>query len=319
MEKNVLMAFFVFVNFLFLFKTSDLWGSWAFEEWKCLKKARFIVKSCFWFCRMLTWGFLIFPDSVYVTVRWKRKERFQIDVLTSKPPLPGKKKQLQSVKLSSSTEWRSEMMKTNEGTWDNSIGKHQHPRQSQSLPWVKAKILVLSWWLTGRYFQLLIIPVIVTYKEKSVFWKLQLVFGSAVWNGDVSFTVTQNKTLWGGEGPVLTLNSAVTFSSVLTNVGTAVMKINFLKKLYIQFAVDIPYVLLFVFIYDYQFNINIVSKKTPYENEYGCIQYVWFLSTKNESDSECFSADIQSTKYFKGLNLMNSQHIWELGKSCKMH
>lgn len=169
------------------------------------------------------------------------------------------KKQLQSVKLSSSTEWRSEMMKTNEGTWDNSIGKHQHPRQSQSLPWVKAKILVLSWWLTGRYFQLLIIPV--TYKEKSVFWKLQLVFGSAVWNGDMSFTVTQNKTLWGGEGPVLTLNSAVTFSSVLTNVGTAVMKINFFKKLYIQFAVDIPYVLLFVFIYDYQFNINIVSKK----------------------------------------------------------
>lgn len=77
----------------------------------------------------------------------------------------------------------------------------------------------------------------------------------------MSFTVTQNKTLWGGEGPVLTLNSAVTFSSVLTNVGTAVMKINFFKKLYIQFAVDIPYVLLFVFIYDYQFNINIVSKK----------------------------------------------------------
>lgn len=39
------------------------------------------------------------------------------------------------------------------------------------------------------------------------------------------------------------------------------MEINFFKKLYIQFAVDIPYVLLFVFIYDYQFNINIVSKK----------------------------------------------------------
>ena len=52
-----------------------------------------------------------------------------------------------------------------------------------------------------------------------------------MWNGDVSFTVTQNKTLWGGEGPVLTLNSAVTFSSVLTNVGTAVMKINFFKKI----------------------------------------------------------------------------------------
>lgn len=61
------------------------------------------------------------------------------------------------------------------------------------------------------------------------------------------------------------------------------------------------------------------QKKPPYENEYGCIQYVWFLSTKNESDSEYFSADIQSTKYFKGLNLMNSQYIWELGKSCKMH
>lgn len=39
------------------------------------------------------------------------------------------------------------------------------------------------------------------------------------------------------------------------------MEINFFLKLYIQFAVDIPYVLLFVFIYDYQFNINIVSKK----------------------------------------------------------
>lgn len=35
------------------------------------------------------------------------------------------------------------------------------------------------------------------------------------------------------------------------------------------------------------------------KNESGCIQYVWFLSTKNESDSESFSADIQSTKYFK--------------------
>lgn len=33
--------------------------------------------------------------------------------------------------------------------------------------------------------------------------------------------------LRGGEGQILTLNSAVTFSSVLTNVGTAVMEINF--------------------------------------------------------------------------------------------
>lgn len=86
--------------------------------------------------------------------------------------------------------------------------------------------------------------------------------GNAAWDGDVSLTGTQNKT-GAGEGQILTHNSAVTFS-VLTNVGTAVMEINFFfkKKLYIQFAVDIPYVLLFVFIYDYQFNINIVSKKT---------------------------------------------------------
>lgn len=73
------------------------------------------------------------------------------------------------------------------------------------------------------------------------------------------------------------------------------MEINFFKQVYIQFAVDTPYVLLFVFIYDYQFNINIVSKqktspKPPSGNEYGCIQYVWFFfSTKNESDSERFS------------------------------
>lgn len=103
-----------------------------------------------------------------------------------------------------------------------------------------------------------------------------MVFGNAVWNGDVSFTVTR---LGAGEAQILTLNSAVPFSSVLTHVGTAVMEINFFKQVYIQFAVDTPYVLLFVFIYDYQFNINIVSKqktspKPPSGNEYGCIQYV---------------------------------------------
>lgn len=69
----------------------------------------------------------------------------------------------------------------------------------------------------------------------------------------MSFTVIQQDSFGGIK--IIILNYTVSFfSPVLANTET-VTEINlsfFLKKkLYIQFAVDIPYV--FVFIYDYQF------------------------------------------------------------------
>lgn len=97
------------------------------------------------------------------------------------------------------------------------------------------------------------------------------------------------------------------------------MEINFFKKLYIQFAVDIPYVLLFVFIYDYQFNINIVSKNLLMKMSMDVYSMSDFYPQRMNLIQNAFQLTYKSTKYFKGLNLMNSQYIWELGKSCKTH
>lgn len=143
-----------------------------------------------------------------------------------KPPLPGKN-ELQSLKLSSSIKWCSEMMKTNEGTRDNSVRKHQYTIQSQELPWIKTKIYFLSWWLTRQYFQLLIISIIGNIWREAFILEIEI----GVWKCCLEWRCVlyrnSKKRLWAGEGQILTLNSAVTFSSVLTNVGTAVMEINF--------------------------------------------------------------------------------------------
>lgn len=167
----------------------------SFRPWSSLgvwRKHRFLVEP--YFCWVLTQGFLIFPDSVYVTVLDGRERnvstkmcspvnlRFQEKVNFSLSNSP--------FAFSDSVEWWRPMKELGTTPSEN-INTQQ--TESQELPWVKTKIWFLSWWLTRRYFQLLIISV-VGYKEKPLFWKWRSVFGNAVWNGDVSFTVTRNKT-----------------------------------------------------------------------------------------------------------------------------
>lgn len=89
-----------FVKFLFLFKISDVGVGWAFEEWKYLKMTQ-VYSEVLFLLDVNTRVFNLSRFSLCNCVRWKRKERFQKDVLTSKPPLPGKN-ELQSLKLSSS-------------------------------------------------------------------------------------------------------------------------------------------------------------------------------------------------------------------------
>lgn len=55
----------IFVKPLFLFKTPCLGVAQALEEREFCEENSFLVKP--YFCGTLTWGFLIFPDSVYVT------------------------------------------------------------------------------------------------------------------------------------------------------------------------------------------------------------------------------------------------------------
>ena len=89
-----------FVKFLFLFKTSDLGVAWACEEWKFLRKTQ-VYSEVLLLLDVNTRVFNLSRFSLCNCVRRKRKERFQKNVLTSKPPLPGKN-ELQSLKLSSS-------------------------------------------------------------------------------------------------------------------------------------------------------------------------------------------------------------------------
>lgn len=137
-------CFLALVKFFFLFKTSDLGVvcSQVFSEVLFLLDVNMRV-------------FNLSRFSLCNCVRWKRTEHFQKDV---NPHF--QEKMNFSLKLSSSIKWCSEMMKTNEGTWDNSIRKHQYTIQSQELPWIKTKIYFLSWWLTRQYFELLIISII---------------------------------------------------------------------------------------------------------------------------------------------------------------
>lgn len=76
-----------------------------------------------------------------------------------------------------------------------------------------------------------------------------------------------------------------------------IIEVSFFLKKYIQFAVDIPLSICIYLWLSILHNINIISnllKKMSMD-----VHSMFDFVHKNESDSECFSADIQSTKYFK--------------------
>lgn len=79
-------------------------------------------------------------DSVYVTVLDGRERNVSRKMCSAVNSHIQEKNELQSLKLSSSIKWCSGMMKTNEGSWDTSIRRHQYTTQSQELSWIKTKM-----------------------------------------------------------------------------------------------------------------------------------------------------------------------------------